>query len=185
MEQTTFEDKLRSFFKERPSLAVRSVEREAGIPNTTLKNTLIKGAKFPAKHEFKLIPVLRKYGWSDVTVTEFKDSSGGITKLYHVPVEGFFQARNDEAEKLLDQSDKGIAFKFEGIGDLESLYKNDNFSMFTYDDWREIIRKTKKYADILKILEYIKTQQKMFSNAELADLIGSAREKALMLNKKK
>jgi hypothetical protein len=55
-------EKLRKFFKDRPSLSTQGVEREATIPGQSVA-WVKKGRDLPEQHWKLLEPVLKKYGW--------------------------------------------------------------------------------------------------------------------------
>lgn len=56
--------KLKVFINERESLNIRSLEREAKMPYTSLSQFMGDKPKEFADHHWKnLIPVLEKYGW--------------------------------------------------------------------------------------------------------------------------
>ncbi len=57
------EELILKFFAERPALNVKQVEKEAGLPASTLDKAIRGVRKIPEKHFDKLIPVLRKYGF--------------------------------------------------------------------------------------------------------------------------
>jgi len=58
-------DKFRQWAKERGALSINQLEKDAGLPATTLAKVVSEKLKhnIPAKHWDRLEAVLRKYGW--------------------------------------------------------------------------------------------------------------------------
>lgn len=54
---------LKAFFRDRPSLSMRGVEREAGLPESKLKEVLRGKQKLSSLQRENLEEILRKYGW--------------------------------------------------------------------------------------------------------------------------
>jgi len=60
------QEKIIEFLKERPALSVNQLEKEAGLPPTTLSKAVRGERKLNDSHIEKLLPVLKKYGFSEV-----------------------------------------------------------------------------------------------------------------------
>lgn len=56
------ENKIKKFFKERPAISVAAIERESGMPETSLSAVVSGNRKIPEKYKEKLMTVLNKYG---------------------------------------------------------------------------------------------------------------------------
>ncbi len=57
------QEKIIEFFKERPALSVNHIEKEAGLPPTTLSKAVRGERNLNEAHIQKLIPILKKYGF--------------------------------------------------------------------------------------------------------------------------
>lgn len=55
--------KIVSFLKERPAISVKSIERDIGIPNTTINGAMSGKRNIPDRHIDKIILFLKKYGF--------------------------------------------------------------------------------------------------------------------------
>lgn len=56
-------EKLKEFFKDRPSLAPSAIGKEAGMSSRIIAYVLIGEVNLTSKIEKKLLPVLKKYGY--------------------------------------------------------------------------------------------------------------------------
>jgi chromosome partitioning protein len=59
----SMQEKIIEFFKERPALSVNQIEKEAGLPPTTLSKAVRGERNLNEAHIQKLIPILKKYGF--------------------------------------------------------------------------------------------------------------------------
>ena len=57
-------DNLKAFFNDRPSLSIRGIEREAGLPVSKLKEVLRGKQRLNSLQSQDLSDVLQKYGWT-------------------------------------------------------------------------------------------------------------------------
>lgn len=55
-------DKLQKFFDERPAISVRKIEKEAGLPNTKIKEFIKGHQRLSTKQDASLQNVLVRYG---------------------------------------------------------------------------------------------------------------------------
>ncbi|MFN8257700.1 MAG: hypothetical protein U0W24_18540 [Bacteroidales bacterium] len=58
------QEKIIEFFKERPALSVNQIEKEAGLPPTTLSKAIRGERNLNKVHIQKLVPILKKYGFN-------------------------------------------------------------------------------------------------------------------------
>lgn len=63
--ETHFNDYLRQWFKERPGVNVRWVERSAGLTRGTLSLFLLDERGFPRKHRKAIVKVLIPLGFTN------------------------------------------------------------------------------------------------------------------------
>ena len=61
-----------TFFQQNPALSASVVEQEAGIPTTTLTKALAGDRVLNAKHLGSLYPILKKYGYVDISSRKAK-----------------------------------------------------------------------------------------------------------------
>lgn len=61
---TKVEAKIIEFIKERPSLSVNNLEKEAGLAQGTLSKAVHGVRRLTQRHIDKLLPVLQRYGFS-------------------------------------------------------------------------------------------------------------------------
>ena len=59
------QEKIIDFLKERPALSVNQLEKEAGLPPTTLSKAVRGERNLNEQHIQKLIPILKKYGFNE------------------------------------------------------------------------------------------------------------------------
>ena len=57
------QEKIIEFFKERLALSVNQIEKEAGLPPTTLSKAIRGERNLNEVHIQKLVPILKKYGF--------------------------------------------------------------------------------------------------------------------------
>ena len=57
------QEKIIEFLKERPALSVNQLEKDAGLPPTTLSKAVRGERNLNEAHIQKLMPVLKKYGF--------------------------------------------------------------------------------------------------------------------------
>lgn len=60
-QQITNTEKLLTWLDERPAIAIQLLEKEAGVPSTTIAKAK-GGREIPEKHWPALVQVLKKYG---------------------------------------------------------------------------------------------------------------------------
>jgi chromosome partitioning protein len=73
-EQTVF------FLRKNPALSVSILEKEAGLPTSTLAKALNGDRVLNTKHLAALYPILIKYGYNEVSIIKLKLFLSLITK---------------------------------------------------------------------------------------------------------
>ncbi len=56
-------ENIKTFFLERPALSINQVEKDAGIPNSTLAKFVAGKRGLPKKYLEMILPTMEKYGF--------------------------------------------------------------------------------------------------------------------------
>lgn len=78
----TNEDVIR-FLKKNPALTISGIEKEAGLPSSTLSRAMSGSRKLTAKHLESLLPVVKKYGYLETEgayIISIANHKGGVAK---------------------------------------------------------------------------------------------------------
>lgn len=117
-------DEVIRFFKKKPALSHPAIEKEAGLPNTTLSKAMSGQRKLNQRHLEALEPVLHQYGLNDIRthnarVISIVNHKGGVGKTTTTINLGTALAMTGYKIMVIDMDSQGNLSQCLGIDDPE------------------------------------------------------------------
>lgn len=151
-------DQVVQFLKKNPALSASVLEKEAGLPSSTLLKAVAGDRVLNSKHLSALYPILLRYGYQDAPrarVISIVNHKGGVGKTTTTLNLGRALARMDYRVLLIDMDSQGNLSQALGVDEpdkqvVHALLKNEPLPILSIDEGYDLAPSDLElaYADI-------------------------------------
>lgn len=151
-------DQVVQFLKKNPALSASVLEKEAGLPSSTLLKAVSGDRVLNSKHLSALYPILLRYGYQDAPrarVISIVNHKGGVGKTTTTLNLGRALARMDYRVLLIDMDSQGNLSQALGVDEpdkqvVHALLKNEPLPILSIDEGYDLAPSDLElaYADI-------------------------------------